>query len=108
MPSPSETARHWNRAPFDTPFEVSAKHGRLWIRPRWAAPGSDAEQELHIRGVCWSGFESRLACPEQRDLYTYEAYMDSLAAHGFNAVRFPLNGATAPLRSTRRALLDLD
>ena len=80
--------------PFTTPFEVSAKRGRLWIRPSWAAADSAAEEELFIKGANWGGFESRLSCPEQVDLYRYDDYINFLANNKFNAVRFPLSDAT--------------
>ena len=97
-PPPRETARVWaagaQETPFTTPFEVSAKRGRLWIRPSWAAADSAAEEELFIKGANWGGFESRLSCPEQVDLYRYDDYINFLANNKFNAVRFPLSDAT--------------
>ena len=37
--------------PFSAPFEISAKNGRLWIRPQWAAAGDPATPIIDQHGA---------------------------------------------------------
>ena len=60
---------------FSEPFEVTARDGRLWIRPSFAEAGSEAEVELHLKGVNWSGFESGKHCPEELSVFGIDPYV---------------------------------
>ena len=81
-------------AAFSVPFEIRARRGRLWIRPSFAYPGSEAEIELYLKGVNWGGFEGPKACVEDLRAWTEDNYMTMLQQRKFNSVRLPLNAQT--------------
>ena len=76
---------------FSVPHEIRAHSGRLWLRPSFALPGSEAEVELHLKGANWGGFEAPNSCVEQLSAWTEDDYMSMLQRRRFNAVRLPLS-----------------
>ena len=79
-------------APFSVDFNVSAHHGKLYIKPSWG--DGDSEQELKLKGVNWFGAAGTRNCMEEINYVTVQQYISFMVMHEFNAVRIPLNGAT--------------
>ena len=75
--------------PFSIPFEVSARQGRLWIRPEWAS--NTTGDELLLKGASWFGAQGGFACVMQLNIYTADDYLRFLQEHNFNAVRLPVS-----------------
>ena len=59
--------------PFSIPFEVSARQGRLWIRPEWAS--NTTGDELLLKGASWFGAQGGFACVMQLNIYTADDYL---------------------------------